>query len=367
MRILLIGEHYSQNLGDGVISLSVRHMLKDKCEVDLLDLSQNRGYRLIYENYRRSKIGIKTCLLRVKVIDYFNEYLKANGSLKNYLNEFSSYYDAAIYVGGSIFMDYFAVKQYYINVWLNSRNVPVMYNACGMSSLSNCLFKNAIKRAVGMNNVKYISLRDSESEFTKLTNKVSISTYDNAIIVSDLYEKTIRNGEIIGIGFINKDKKFNNQYFKSIKELINRLNERKLYWEFFSNGDSGDVEFMMDCFNRLAEEKMIQYGSVADIPHRPEELIKLISGYERIITCRLHSAIIGYSYLIPTCAVSWDNKINCFYNKINHEELVLNQEFDISWIMDYFIDFSYDASDEKKLQEIKNEIKLNINRILAMC
>lgn len=367
MKFLLIGEHYSQNLGDGVISLSVRNLLKNKCNFDLLDLSQKRGYEVCQNSIKIAGNIIKKALLQISVINYVNEHLKARSKLKNYLDEFASDYDAAIYVGGSLFMDYFVVKQFYVNKWLKDKNITVLYNACGMGRLSNFFFERMLVKAVNMDNVSYISMRDSEKKFKHITKRSVISTYDNAVIISDYIKKRTRNNKVFGIGFISRDKSFNQQYYRSVKKLIYRLNEKKIVWEFFSNGDPNDTAFMQNCFSRLRKKNMTYIGTIATIPHTPEELINLVSGYERIVTCRLHSAIVAYSYLIPTCAVSWDNKVNSFYNKIGHEELVLSKNIDVSWIMEKFVDFSYDDSDKEKLASIKNEIRLNMDRIIELC
>ena len=79
MKILLIGEHYSDNLGDGVICANVEEMVKknfNEVQITKLDLSHRLDFAQEYNNFILSK----------KKINKLKLYLKNNSAIYEYLS-----------------------------------------------------------------------------------------------------------------------------------------------------------------------------------------------------------------------------------------------------------------------------------------
>ena len=66
-------------------------------------------------------------------------------------------------------------------------------------------------------------------------------------------------------------------------------------------------------------------------PRNAEELIKIITGFRKIIAFRMHSQIVAVSYGVPSFGFVWDDKIKDFYNKIGMPNNCKKPNDPISW------------------------------------
>lgn len=366
MKILLIGEHFSENLGDQVISECFQEVLKDKkIEYDLLDLSLRNEDKEKEENLCFRKLeGL------LKKIEFF-QFLFDKHDAKKLLHSFSmknkEKYDAVIYDGGSIFMNYFVLRVYYLNRLFEKMNAEIFFNACGMGELSGRIYKHYLKRALSSKAVRYISMRDSESKIQKYCSEKVKKTYDIALLSSEIEKfstQTEKKENVIGIGFMFYKRDFNEIFQRKVENLIEFFEKKGLRWELFTNGSRADYQKMVEFYSKIQKKKVL-YGSISERPVSSEELVRIITKYKSILTCRLHSAIIAYSYAIPTYAIEWSPKIREFYKKINHEERALKVDFDVEKVAEDIVFCEYNASDKKKAEEIKKEIKINISSMLG--
>ena len=363
MKIILIGEHYSSNLGDAVISTCFQSFLiENNLKYELLDLSGRKGFQQSLSSVDASKLKKK---------------IKENRFLKTAINIFHSYKlfskykinkcdeeTIAIYDGGSLFMDYFAPRQYFLNRVLYRNSVCVNYLGCGMGKIDSLINKCLLYRAVNFKNVKTILLRDSVELFYRTFRKEAKPTEDIALLSSVYFNRSIQNKsqKIIGIGFICLHKKFNEKFSDFILSLIEELEEKKIEWQIFTNGAPEDYYFAK-CFY---ESYTFKYGSLAKKPERTQDLINNITSYDRLVTCRLHSAIIAYSYQIPAMAIIWSSKIEEFYRKIGHEELLIYSNFNHHNVTSKILSCSYTQRDEEQLQGMQRKIVSKLYSLLNM-
>ena len=343
MRILLIGEIYSENLGDGVICDCVTWLIKKNfanCTIDKLDLSYNVGVgkRAIDEYYnkknklqKRSEFIFKFNNLKIiKKLTYlkFNfinksQYLKnRNEYIKNkkIINEFINLkydYDFAIFAGGQLFMDYFSYPIYTYVRKLSKRNIPILFNACGAGPIKSKVLIYKLKKSLNNNFVKGISTRDDIYGIKKLyltTNKNIKKTYDPALFTKEVYGiNKKKNSKIVGLGVMKTSNMDNNALKELWKNIISELEKKHIRWKMFCNGSPWDYEF--------AKEILLELGYCTDLdtylckrPQVPQELVQEISNFKSIISFRLHSHIIAYSLDIPSIALVWDEKLKFFFS-----------------------------------------------------
>lgn len=364
MKILLVGEHYSDNYGDGIISICFQEIIKKRnIDYELLDLSGKQYW---------STNAVDTANIGKKVRnDFVRSYVRnlrnivaSKSRVKDFFTDNPADYSAVIYDGGSLFMSYFAPMHYYINKECQKRNIPIFYNACGFGKMDYQIDSFLLKRAISCDCVKYISIRDSIPSIQKLFRKKCIKTVDVGILVSRFYNRKKAASDKMGIGYMWVDPIFNDKFEKSIESLIDYFEEAGIKWELFTNGNGMDYAHMHLFFDNYQNRKDVVYGSVAPIPNNPYELVDTILTYSKILTCRLHSAIVSYSYLIPSFCVDWSDKIRSFYSVIGHEEQVLIPTFDGQYIAKKMISLEYSASDAVRLGELQNEAGRNAKFIL---
>ena len=151
MRILLIGEYYSTNLGDPVLCQTVENSIYESfpdVEVVPFDMSGNTGFNSrytpkVYYNSRKILFGVlnriplvekKSVIFRA-IKPWQERYLITMCMLDHVLS--LKKYDLAVFAGGSIFMDYFSGVIYGIIRQLSKKRIPVIFHACGMSKLTD--------------------------------------------------------------------------------------------------------------------------------------------------------------------------------------------------------------------------------------
>ena len=156
VNILLVGERYSPNLGDGVIFNTVEAMICQEfpgANIFGIDLSG----RVTYCD--------DTDWLMTGWQSFVSKNISANTArallVKKQLNKIldSQEIDVIIFVGGQLFMDYFSWSILTIVKQAQNRNIPVIFNSCGFGNNSFSGQKR-IQKALSIPVVSALSLRD---------------------------------------------------------------------------------------------------------------------------------------------------------------------------------------------------------------
>lgn len=365
-KILLIGERYSPNLGDGVIYDVVFGLLKKNYIITCLDFAGKSSYSLNttcneFSPIRENCIYLKNKIYTILNIFNFNKILKQNDPLtKDYKSRLSELlienkYDVIIFAGGQLFMDCFLYKILYTLDCANNYNIPVVFNACGKGQISNY---NNIKNIINSNCVKYISVRDNFHFFKKYDdyNKV-FETYDTAILCNNIYIES-KKQKNIGIGIMISHKISFKKQLHFWQNIIKYCIDNKLEWEIFCNGNIDDYNFG----KYILKSMELDYDHICQRPIFPNELVSTVTKYNKIISMRLHSLVIAYSYKIPAIAISWDKKVDEFYKKINRESFCFNFNSNLEDIKKSIITINNDF-DQKQILSIEQDISNNIKQI----
>lgn len=374
MRILLIGECYSSNLGDGVICDTVANLIKEKYNnavITRFDLSGRSDFGQYHTQYLDTKSFAWLCRIEYRIPwlinwhPFFREFKKDDiryAISLGYLNTvLKDQYDLAIFAGGSLFMDYFAGMLYCVTYELNKRKIPMIFHACGMSTLNNNSIK-LLSKALSRKYVKSISLRDSEESFEKTFPKIRYcSTYDTAFNCYRFFKRSSHIEANIGIGVISLK-----EYRVFQTELIKYLLKTNISWKLFTNG--ADYETAKSILIELGIDNSNISKYLLDRPLTPAELVNTVTSFSKIISFRMHSQIIASAYGIESLGLIWDNKVFEMYKRLDLENCC--QAPEIESIFDGSI-FN-ESMDKQKLicnakfaaEHSKNELYEKIDRII---
>lgn len=333
MKILIIGERYSENLGDPVICETVYNIVSNSyknAQIDFFDISGKINYNEYYKT-KQNRLSVLLSLLIVDILKkifnskYYDLYNSDRVRYKRTIEFYNKYYkdkkyDIAIFAGGALFMDYFSGLIYYLVKKLNKNKTKIIFNACGMGKLSNnsiALLKKTFNRPM----VKYISLRDSYLRFIQLfeTKCVVEETYDIALNCNRVYNKSNKLEAEFGIGIISLPEYYNNQ-----KDLVQKFYHSNYSWKLFTNGTPWDQKAACSILKELGIDNSEMDKYIVPRPTYPQELVNTITSFNTIISYRMHSQVIATSFLIPCYGFVWDKKVTEFFDKINYSEHCFN-------------------------------------------
>ena len=335
------------------------------CKYTLLDLSGRVSEVTRTQYSAQSNKRIKMHLLNNNFIRLVANAVYSKKTIKSNEECLEYQYDAAVFDGGSLFMDYFSFRIYRLLRVLRRKKIPVYFNACGMSTFCFKIEQFVLSKALHFENVKYISVRDSQDRFQKVFSIDPIKTNDIALTISDVIKNNNDTRKtIIGIGYIYRIDR-NDIIQNNIYRVIEILEKNNINWELFTNGDGTDYSHASIFYQKLCSKSNIKNGKLCRRPISVNDLIDDITRFKWIITGRLHSAIIAYSYMIPAACISWDNKIRDFYSTINHPELVLDFEFDPVKTFEMMKTLEYTSADLNHLITLKRDAKTNIETIVS--
>ena len=324
MRILLIGERYSENLGDPVICETVGNIIGEcikDVEVEMFDISGRTNYNEYYKNQNlfeglfwgryESHLKNDEPLLYKEYINNLERYKRTIGLFKNKCRKRK--YDFAIFAGGALFMDYFSGLIYFLVKELHRKKCPIIFHACGMGELSDRSI-TLLQQTFSNSLVKAISLRDSFFRFTTLFKVDCLlqETYDTALACSRYYDKSKKKIAEIGIGIINV-----NEYYEEQKKLISGFLNSDYSWKIFTNGAPWDYNMACSILKDLGVNDSDISEYLVDRPLTPQRLVKDITSFNQIVSYRMHSQIIAFSFLMPCYSFVWDNKVKTLFYKMN--------------------------------------------------
>lgn len=316
MNLLLIGERYSENLGDGMIFEMVERLLHEiypEAKIKTLDLSGLTGYQ---QKVKDSTLGVKVINKLIKSI-YLREYFRTREMRHNLSKIDLNKIDHAIVVGGQMFMEYFSFPLYFVVNKLNRHDVPVIFNCCGIGKNQKIAYQRALKSAINQKNVRAVSIRDGQDIFFKMYGKEGEDvpiTLDPVFELEKYISPIKKRPQVVGIGVMSREWINRNgndlteeQYLNMMKNSIEMIEAKGMDWRFFTNGSGLDVRYAQHL-----QEKLGISGRIDPQPTTPDELIQLVGGYDRILAFRMHTHIIANALGTPTVGYIWDEKMRYF-------------------------------------------------------
>lgn len=317
-RILLITNRDSDNVGDQVI---------EECDIALI--------RAIMKN-----LGIHDYSLSSRAAGIISKkYLESrNPTLLQEAEKAISESDLIIFGGAPLFNFRYQVfhERTAITLQLAQQyDKPVLFSAIGIEGYEEeseaC---QNLKQALNLDCVRQITTRDDYASLERFVARGSLPidrVADPAILSNIVFSQfaqcnDINSRDVVGL-FVVRPRIFRDNGVslteKQLDEfwvsLIGRLNEAGTPYELITSGHFSDEAYL----EHLVRTHGVSLEKCAFNMNTPEELVKRISGYKAILTCRLHPSIIAYSLEVPSVSLVWNSKVSFFYDIIGHPERAL--------------------------------------------
>lgn len=217
-------------------------------------------------------------------------------------------------------------------------NKPVLFSAIGIEGYDEDNAKcQRLKKTLNFDCVKQITTRDdfiSLQKYKENPNLIIDKVSDPAVFASKVFsnfciQEKNTDKKKIGIFVLRangfKDNKIDFSREDAIllwKGIINELKSRNYDYELLTSGHFGDEAFL----DYLIRNHNVPADKCAFNINSPEILLKKISTYDAVISCRLHPSIISYSFDIPTLGIVWNYKVKYFYTCVGHEDRVIETD-----------------------------------------
>lgn len=287
MKILII-HHNDDNFGDNLISVCFMRILQV--------VLKNLGY---------------------DVKDFSIEFM----AVKHPDTEIIKSSDLIFFAGGGIFgfsyLGFFDGIKTILNT-ATENNIPVVISSIGANN-SDISEENELKlkKLLSAPCIKSISVREFPEEFKKYTDKTVEQVCDPVVWSKYIYTKSIKNAtnNTIGINVVRgglfKDNGLDwslNQEGEFLKNLRDKLVENGYACRFYTNGSTLDNNTMLYYSENfgIPENELIFVDS-------SRELIETISGFNCIISTRMHSSIVAYAVGVSAINLVWNKKITAFF------------------------------------------------------
>lgn len=368
-KVLVVGEHFSENLGDGVIGHSVEYLIREsfpKAELIRSDLSGRKQFMNEYNHQDvflvRSKKRISKHLHR-NLNKYTLPYALYNHGRLNHLARIkkisSREYDLAVFTGGQLFMDYFSLPIHHYMKELAKRNTPTIFNSCGMGRCNSQWLQKKLKRALSHPNIHSVTVRDNMEPINARffsENRQAFQSYDCALWSKEAFDIHKKESSVIGLGVISLTHKKDQAVLSLYTDIIQQLNENDIKWELFCNGSYNDYQLAIE----IAHINHYNESVIAKRPLFPAELVETISTYRSIISFRLHSHVVAVSLNIPTIAVVWDDKVNFFFENIQCSDRLFHYDSTAADVLNKL----FEAEDKGYNEELIHSQKENCKTYL---
>ncbi len=307
-KILLFTNRDSDNLGDKVI---------EACDISLI--------HVVMQN-----LGIQ---------DYVIDSYDAEDIFKDFARELIASTDLVL-VGGAPMFNYayqYFYKRTIITIeYATEYNKPVVFSSIGIDSYDeNDERCQRLKEALNRDCVKMITTRDGYEfleQYKKRENLVIGKVADPAVFTKKVFEPYISSTNTadkkkIGIfvlranGFVDNKIDFpKDDVIRMWKELTEELENRGYEYELLTSGHFGDEVFLRSMIDKNGFDVNRCFFNM----DTPELLVKKISSYDAVISCRMHPSIVSYALDVPAIGLVWNYKVKAFYENIGYGSRALD-------------------------------------------
>lgn len=326
--------------------------------------------------FRQLKYRCRTLITKSGIRDL--EYERQNSRLQKAIpaiREMLSWQpDLVIFAGGQILCDWYGLQTAAIIHMLGEKQVPVVLTSCGTGPDTSVRIRNELITALNAPVVRFISLRDG---MNKVQNwGISRPLYDAADAA--LWTGPLFAGELsdtvsapaamsqrpVGIGVIYSMSAPVCRELRFLKQLTSYLDRSCVPWQFFGNGSAEDLCMAETALEKCVPSEEERKQHMADWPERPEDLIRLESGFRGIISFRLHSHIVAASFGVPSVAIRWDDKLPGFFGKIGSPERCLELSAPPELVWRTFLQAEKDGYHQQKLDDCRQRVDCLLDRAL---
>ena len=338
-KIVICNEHFSGNLGDGVLSGCLAHLVRGLCpdaDLETVDLSGRERFAVTSGPVRESGFRARVqSLAGVRKAYFLMQWWR--GGRRRFRAWLAAALEGAgvlLIGGGQLLMDndwYFPIRLYEAVKMAEKREIPVAFTLVGVgarpwSRVGGWL----LRRAIGSPAVKAVLVRDEASGTAlaahmggALKAPVTVAV-DPAIAAAEAFGVSARGGDEIGLGIMaphqlasvgtHLDEAALLAFWVALVEILAGQGRRVV---LFTNGLPGDERFLAMMARRLEAVPHLA-GAWRSQPcaRNPTELVAALAGYQAVVAFRLHACIVATALDKPVVALAWDDKVAGFMARL---------------------------------------------------
>lgn len=323
IRILLLTNNDSDNVGDQIIEQSVVSLIKAAVK--------NLGYPL-----RRLEISSRA----IGMISQRYLSTRDDKHLAAARREVAEA-DVVIFGGAPVFnyrYQNFYLKTITLIELAQEYGVPVLFSSVGVEPFDASDERSvALQRALALPCVRQATTRDDLESLRAYisSDEKPVSLVSDPAVVADVVFGTPaaveRDGETTTIGLVvTRSGLFRdngipfsvNDQCQMWLSIIAGLKARGYDYRLFTTGHFAD-EVVLDALVRTGR---VAFTKSRIAVNSPEELVEEIAGCDAVIAYRLHASITAFAYDIPSIGLSWNFKVPAFYDSIGYPERALSPE-----------------------------------------
>lgn len=257
-------------------------------------------------------------------------------SLKKIDRQLLSDADVILFAVGGLFgLSYLGFYEYLDEITRMSdvNKIPVIFSSIGVNNMdAKAEIEDSLKQLLQRECIFAVSVRENIELFKKYTEECSfipIQVCDPAVWTKYVYNLDTPGKDLshapIGVNVVRGGLFRDNGKEWGLNDELRFLSELKEYFEktgqdyrFYTNGsvfDNNTLHYFEKEFN-VPKEKCIY-------SHTTKEVVEAVASFKSVITFRMHSSIISYSFGIPSLAMVWNDKIPFFYENIGHSDRLI--------------------------------------------
>lgn len=264
------------------------------------------------------------------------EYQIKKMPLKKIDRELVADADVIAFAGGGLFgLSYLGFYEYLneITEIADENGIPVIFSSIGVNNMdAKADVEESLKNLLQRKCIFAVSVRENLELFRKYAEGCGFipeqvcdpAVWTQYVYNMDTSEKVLAHAPI-GVNVVRGGLFRDNGKEWGLKDELRLLSELRDYFEkngqdyrFYTNGsvfDNNTLHYFEREYN-VPHEKCIY-------SHTTKEVVETVASFKAIITFRMHSSIISYSFGIPSIALVWNDKIPFFYKNIGHSDRIL--------------------------------------------
>lgn len=338
LKTLLVSFFNSSNLGDLLISDSLKNKVSEYSDVICLDYLGNEVSKDMsieqpvktpsQNNHLKSKIkkingatGLNQLVMRLKK----NRDIFSYPAFEEHIEEV----DALVIGGGNMIFDLesdtLSAKRtaYYIEM-AKERNLPVFAISMGIGPFHNQYQQKYTAEVLAK--CDFITFRDNKSLalFKKYQpNKKNVGVVPDPVFFME-NKNTDQVKNKIGLNVINskvyanelKVEQVEQNYINLVCELLEKIDQDIIIF----NTEAKDYAFCRKIYNAFADNDRVYLQKINQL----SDLYALYNQLNLIIGTRMHSMITGFSQGIPIVGLSYQQKVTAMFEFLNDNESVFD-------------------------------------------
>ncbi len=399
---LIFNDRYSDNLGDGVIAECLERVLTKSlphCQILTVDISNLscypagadvRGPAFAWaEALMRIARSTRLARIAARVSAGARLSLVYKKAMRMHLTDC-----AAIVIGGGNLIsgssDYFARRLQIIVALCRELKIPILIYSVGVVPLATWERDAAArlkKTFRSSQNIVFVSTRDQRSTAnwsSIFEGREPEICRDPGLLAAEVYESALGGASVtlanskdgrprVGIGVINGSLLIGTRTISTAvsaeihlySELAFELIRAGCHPIYFTNGNNHDESTLSEVkeYNAKNHPEIANLSEYAIQPRTPEELVTTIAQFHAIVAHRMHANIIAYSLRIPHVGLSWEKKIEDFFESVGRNQFLVKGGVDARATVGIVMDAMKEGIDLARHAEVLGEAHNGVTRL----